>query len=63
MKSYLINCDSCQADPTACGDCVMACLAPPVDRRNLRFSEAEADALTIMSDAGLLPPLRLVAAG
>lgn len=53
----IIDCDGCQVRGDACGDCVVAVLlgAPP---------ELEADeqrALGVLAEAGLVPPLRLVA--
>ena len=53
----IIDCDGCQVRGDACGDCVVAVLlgAPP---------DLEADeqrALGVLAEAGLVPPLRLVA--
>ncbi|MCL2735160.1 MAG: hypothetical protein FWD75_00830 [Propionibacteriaceae bacterium] len=62
MKSYLIDCDSCQGAPTHCGECLMTFLATPEFGTPVRFSEEERDALDVMADVGLLPRLRLVAA-
>ena len=60
MKTYLIDCDSCQAGPESCGDCLMSFMADPEYGQPVRFSEEEKDALTLMADAGLIPRLRLV---
>ena len=61
MKSYEINCSTCQAAPASCDDCVMAFMNGPGFGAT-RFSEEEKDALCVMADAGLIPRLRLVAA-
>jgi len=60
MKSYLIDCESCQARPESCGDCLMSFMADPDFGQPIRFSEEEADALNVMADVGLIPRLRLV---
>jgi len=61
MKSFLIDCNQCQAEPAACGDCLMAFMADPSFGQPIRFSEEERDALSVMADVGLIPRLRLVA--
>lgn len=61
MKSYVIDCSTCQADPSLCGDCLMAFMADASFGEPVKFSEEEAHALTVMADVGLLPQLRLVA--
>ncbi|MDR2930612.1 MAG: hypothetical protein LBV06_06900 [Propionibacteriaceae bacterium] len=60
MKSYVVDCDTCQADSQACGDCVMAFIADPQFGTPVRFSPQEAEALNVMAEVGLLPQLRLV---
>ncbi len=62
MKTYLIDCDKCQADPALCGDCLMAFMADPAFGEPVRFSEEERGALDVMAEAGLIPRLRLVSA-
>ncbi|MDR2973495.1 MAG: hypothetical protein LBV00_02100 [Propionibacteriaceae bacterium] len=62
MKSYQIDCGTCQADVTACGDCLMSFIASPGYGEPVRFSAEEKDALDVMADVGLLPPLRLASA-
>ncbi len=54
----IIDCDGCQVRGDACSDCVVAVLlgAPP------ELQEAEQHALGVLAEAGLVPPLRLVAA-
>lgn len=59
MKSYLIDCSTCQAEPETCTNCLMTFVANPEFGQPVRFSEPEKQALTIMADAGLLPSLRL----
>jgi len=60
MKSYLIDCDSCQAGPDNCGNCLMSFMADPEFGQPIRFSEEERNALNVMADVGLIPRLRLV---
>jgi hypothetical protein len=52
----IIDCDGCAVRGDACGECVVAVLlgAPP----DLQADEFEA--LGVLADAGLVPPLRLV---
>ena len=60
MKSYLINCDTCQAKPSACEDCLITAIVDQLGTP-ITFSEQEKDALAVMAEVGLIPPLRLVA--
>jgi len=60
MKTYLIDCESCQAGPESCSDCLITFMADPGYGQPIRFSEEEKDALTVMADVGLIPRLRLV---
>ena len=55
----IIDCDGCAVRGDACGDCVVAVLlgAPP----DLQADEQQA--LGVLADAGLVPPLRLVEHG
>ena len=55
----LIDCDTCVARGVACRDCVVTVLLqrPPVP---LELDDAEQRAIAELSDAGLVPPLRLV---
>ena len=57
----LIDCDSCRAPEGACRDCVMTVLLerPPIP---VELDDSEASALGALAGAGLVPPLRLVAA-
>ncbi len=56
MTSLHVDCHTCQAKGPACGDCVISVLlgTPSFD-----FVEPEQRALAVLSDAGLLPPLRM----
>jgi hypothetical protein len=55
----LIDCETCVARGPGCPDCVITVLLnrPPVP---VEFDDAEQGALAQLSDAGLVPPLRLV---
>lgn len=58
--SIVVDCDRCLVrSPGACGDCVVTFLlgAPPV---GVEIDAEEMAALSVLSDAGLTPPLRLV---
>jgi len=62
MKSYLIDCRTCQAESSDCGECLMSFMAAPEYGGPIQFSQEEKDALSLMADAGLIPRLRLVTA-
>lgn len=54
----LIDCGSCVAGPSACSGCVVSVLlGPPADGHLVREEER---AITVLSDSGLVPPLRLM---
>jgi hypothetical protein len=55
----VIDCDRCQVRGAGCGDCVVTFLlgGPPPDAR---LSVEERQALDVLSEAGLVPPLRMV---
>jgi hypothetical protein len=58
--SVVVDCDRCVVrSPSACGDCVVTFLlgAPPA---GIEIDADEMAALSVLSDAGLTPPLRLV---
>lgn len=67
----IIDCAECALAPSlggpagsdphsACSDCVVSVLlGPPV----VEVSQEQADAMAHLADAGLVPPLRLVASG
>ena len=58
----LIDCDSCLAKDIACDDCVISVIFKEglVDEGPLNLDEDEADALSTLADAGLVPQLRLI---
>lgn len=55
----LIDCETCVVRDLECDDCVVTHLlaAPPAGP--MRFEDEEADALAVLADYGLVPPLRL----
>lgn len=59
----LIDCDRCDARPSACGDCVIGVLlGVPADAATQVVLEApERRALDVLADQGLVPRLRLLA--
>lgn len=54
-----IDCDTCEVRGLACGDCVVTVLlgAPPA---GVELDAAERQAIAVLADSGLVPPLRLV---
>lgn len=60
----IIDCDSCDVRPTACGDCVIGVLLGVPSEVGLPIVELAAPerrALDVLADQGLVPRLRLVA--
>ncbi|WP_153502892.1 hypothetical protein [Cumulibacter manganitolerans] len=55
----IIDCNTCQAAPDACRNCVMSVLLD-ADPMGIELDDASADALGVLADEGLVPPLRLV---
>ncbi len=53
-----IDCHDCRAPVTACSDCVVTMLLPDDSAAEPRLSQEERRALTVLSDSGLVPPLR-----
>lgn len=54
----IIDCDTCVARPAACGECVVtALLAGPSDGQ---WSADEIQAVSALSESGLVSPLRYV---
>ena len=55
----IIDCDSCEVQGLACGDCVVTALlgSPP---GGVEIDDGERAALDALADSGLVPPLRLV---
>ena len=58
----IIDCGTCTAGPAACGDCVVSVLLGPPTTR-LEIAEEHRDAVAVLADSGLIPPLRLVPGG
>jgi hypothetical protein len=56
----LIDCDGCAVRGVACHDCVVTVLLGPA-RAQVELGDAERQALVVLADGGLVPPLRLVA--
>jgi hypothetical protein len=56
-----IDCRRCEMRGIGCGDCAIA----SVETRNVtgRLTAAEARALRVLSDGGLVPPLRFTTTG
>jgi hypothetical protein len=52
----IIDCDSCQMRGLACSDCVVTVLLAPTGH----LDHDQRDAIDALSDAGMVPPLRLV---
>ena len=54
----VIDCDRCSARGIGCGDCVVTVLlgGPPY---GVELDPVEERALTVLADAGLVPPLRM----
>ena len=60
----LIDCETCTVREVACGDCVVTHLLESprdigVDPTPLSLEPAEADAIAVLAEHGLVPPLRL----
>lgn len=52
----LIECDSCRTK--ACGDCVMTALLQAGDAPAIELDETELEALDVLAELGMIPPLR-----
>ena len=57
----IIDCDGCAVRGRGCADCVVTVLlgAPP---DGVQLDDTERQALAVLADGGLVPPLRLVTA-
>lgn len=53
-----IDCDTCMVRGLACHDCVVTVLLGPPPE--LMFEDDERQALEVLAEGGLVPPLRLV---
>ena len=58
LEVVTIDCRSCSAHPSACADCVVAVLLPEAPDTAPALDADERRALSILSDSGLVPPLR-----
>lgn len=60
----LIDCDACAVRGPACGDCVVTVLlgVSPAGTPDgvLDLDGAEREAIAVLAESGLVPPLRLV---
>lgn len=56
MPTLHVDCSTCTARGDACRDCVISVLLGPPD---VALEDTEQRALTVLADAGLVPPLRL----
>nr|WP_221177316.1 hypothetical protein [Nocardioides marmoriginsengisoli] len=54
----LIDCDSCAVRGLSCHDCVVTVLLGPPPE--LSFDHDEQQALAVLAESGLVPPLRMV---
>ena len=55
-----VDCDGCAARGPGCADCVISVLLGPPTRAVVEFEEQEVEAMAVLAEAGLVPPLRLV---
>lgn len=58
----LIDCDRCEVRGLACSDCVVSVLLGHPDHC-AELDGAEQDAIGVLAQAGMVPPLRLVVRG
>lgn len=57
----LIDCDTCQVRALRCGDCVVTVLlAVPAMPAAADLDLQEQEALAVLAEGGLVPPLRMV---
>ena len=58
-EPVVIDCDRCSVRGIGCGDCVVTVLlgGPPY---GVALNDDERQALDVLADAGLVPPLRMV---
>ena len=56
--SIHIDCDTCVVRGLSCHDCVVTVLLGPPPE--LSFDAEEQEALAVLADVGLVPPLRMV---
>jgi hypothetical protein len=57
----LIDCESCRARGTGCADCVVSLFIDgPSGVNPVDLNDSERQALEVLAEGGLAPPLRLV---
>ncbi|MHA6512267.1 hypothetical protein [Tessaracoccus sp. Z1128] len=56
MATLHVDCNSCSERGAACSDCVISLLLGPPD---VGLEDDEQQALVVLAEAGLVPPLRL----
>jgi hypothetical protein len=56
--SVRVDCDTCLVRGLSCHDCVVTVLLGPPPE--LSFDHDEQQALAVLADSGLVPPLRMV---
>jgi hypothetical protein len=56
--SVRIDCDTCVVRGLSCHDCVVTVLLGPPPE--LSFDAEEQEALAVLAESGLVPPLRMV---
>ncbi len=57
----LIDCDACTMRGLACSDCVVTVLLGTDSQHRAELDTDERQAIGVLAEAGLVPPLRLVA--
>ncbi len=55
----LVDCDTCAVKGRACSSCVVTVLLGSTPE-GIEWDETEREALGVLADSGLIPPLRLV---
>ena len=63
--TMIINCGTCVMREIACGDCVISVLLEikPLPGKNAELTKGDEAAISLLSNAGLVPPLRFKACG
>lgn len=64
MTTLHVDCDGCAARGAGCADCVISVLLGPPGYNEVEhefdFDHQEVEAMEVLAEAGLVPPLRLV---
>ncbi len=58
LWNMIIDCDTCTMRDLACSDCVVSVLLTISERPSNEISNAEVNAISALSQKGLVPPLR-----